>query len=390
MKKASLDWNQEKNIKLDIWDNVDLQQSKVILEFANTKIIWIKQLVKTLLTYPYWCIEQTTSSTIPNVVVKNFMSLFRFIDINNKTLQKNINSWVDRIKKMQTKDGGFAYWIWETESNLHITPYVLRSLIYMKHSWVKNLDSMINKATTYLQKHRNDTKVNRYSREEWWVTDLEQAEIYWTLAYAWKNENIKIDLNKADRHTLIAYTYWLVLNKQDKNLIDKNIEKIKSKLDSWETHARYWNDLSDKAIFVQMLLDYNNPKYNKLIENLIDELYAINWDSYYYSTQAKNNAFMAFAKYLKKVNNNWNINYSYTLWTKKVLGKLSVFTKYKSEEYDLSKIYSGNTINLDIKNNSKNKLYVSVTLKKYPKDITKIKSYSNKINVTREYVWRWS
>ena len=383
IKKASLDWNQEKSLKLDIWENVDLEQSKVILEFANTKLIWLKQLVKTLLTYPYGCIEQTTSSTIPNVVVKKFTSLFKYIDLDSKTIERNTEVWVERIKSMQTKDGGFAYWQGETESNLHITPYVLRSLVYMKKSGVKNLDDMINKATTYLQKHKNDTKVNRYSKEEWWVSDLEKAEIYWALAYAGKNEDIKIDLQKADRHTLLAYTYWLVLNKQDKNLINKNIEKIKSKLNDWETHAWYWNDLSDKAIFVKMLLDFNYSD-KELINNLIDELYSINWNSYYYSTQAKNNAFMAFAKYLEKNNSNWVVNYSYTLWSTKDTANLNWYTKYKSKEYDLSKIVSGDIVNLDIKNNSKNKLYLSVTLKKYPKDITKIKAYSNKMTVSRQ------
>jgi hypothetical protein len=47
-----------------------------------------------------------------------------------------------------------------------------------------------------------------------------------------------------------------------------------------------------------MLMDYN---YNKTyIEQLIVDLYDYDWSSYYYSTQTKNNAFMAFAKYLEK------------------------------------------------------------------------------------------
>jgi uncharacterized protein YfaS (alpha-2-macroglobulin family) len=33
---------------------------------------------------------------------------------------------------MQTKDGGFSYWQGDDVSNLHITPYVVRSLIQMK------------------------------------------------------------------------------------------------------------------------------------------------------------------------------------------------------------------------------------------------------------------
>jgi uncharacterized protein YfaS (alpha-2-macroglobulin family) len=34
---------------------------------------------------------------------------------------------------MQNSDGGFVYWQGNSTSDLHITPYVLRSLIYAKN-----------------------------------------------------------------------------------------------------------------------------------------------------------------------------------------------------------------------------------------------------------------
>jgi hypothetical protein len=45
---------------------------------------------------------------------------------------------------------------------------------------------------------------------------------------------------------------------------------------------------------------------------LINDLYSYDWESYYYSTQSKNNAFIAFQKYLVKtsVNNEGKINIS--------------------------------------------------------------------------------
>jgi hypothetical protein len=60
-----------------------------------------------------------------------------------------------------------------------------------------------------------------------------------------------------------------------------------------------------------LLIDYYPD--SKILENLLDELYNHNWESFYYSTQAKNNAFMAFAKYLQKTNLDTNISYKYSI-----------------------------------------------------------------------------
>jgi hypothetical protein len=47
-----------------------------------------------------------------------------------------------------------------------------------------------------------------------------------------------------------------------------------------------------------MLIDYG---YDSIYtDKLIDNLYSEDWSSYYYSTQSKNNAFIAFAKYIEK------------------------------------------------------------------------------------------
>jgi hypothetical protein len=47
-----------------------------------------------------------------------------------------------------------------------------------------------------------------------------------------------------------------------------------------------------------MLIDYGSDE--KIITKYIKELYNIGWSNYYYSTTAKNNAFVAFSKYMTK------------------------------------------------------------------------------------------
>jgi dTDP-4-dehydrorhamnose 3,5-epimerase len=66
--------------------------------------------------------------------------------------------------------------------------------------------------------------------------------------------------------------------------------------------AHGFSVLSDKAIFASLLLDYNDKTDLPYLDSLIGDLYATDWDSFYYSTQSKNSAFIAFHKYLEKYN----------------------------------------------------------------------------------------
>lgn len=363
------------DLDIIIPENTDLEKSKVELIFSNNKLSGIEKIVKSLWVYPYWCIEQTISSTLPNVILKEFDDLFSWI-IENDEIEKNINYWIERIISMQTKDWWFAYWPWDNKSNLHITPYVVRSLIYMDKQWVKIPENMIDNAVKYLENNYND-----------WLSDIEKAEIYWALATAWKNISIKFDLQKIDRHTLIAYTYWLLLNNKLKNnqYITQNIDLIKSKIEDTKYSNRYWNTLSDKAIFASLLLE---TKYSQdYIETIIWDLYNHDWSSYYYSTQSKNNAFMAFSKYLNKTwsDNLWKFWFKIWNFTENKLYNLWWKNKnFKKNEYILSDILEWENLNFKWINKWDSKVFVDFIVKQYPLDKTKIDSYSNGMHITRE------
>jgi len=88
---------------------------------------------------------------------------------------------------------------------------------------------------------------------------------------------------------------------------------IKQRLNENNRDLWYWDNNSDRAIFASMLIDYSYEKYKSYINDLISDLYSFDWDSYYYSTQTKNNAFIAFYKYLEKTNVNNISYYSYGL-----------------------------------------------------------------------------
>lgn len=391
-----------KNINLWSWENIsssikipentDLNRSKVEIFVSNNLLSWVEKIVNSLLVYPYWCIEQTTSSTYPNSILLKFSSIFSWI-IDPKEALKNLDAWINRIKSMQNDDGWFSYWQWDANSNLHISPYVLRTLIDIKSNWWKVPDLMIEKANKYLEKNYKDT-----------LDPDEKAEIIWALAMKFRSENSwdfiweklskiwienltdDFEWKNLNMHSLLAYTYALVLSSKDKYTptIEKNISRLKAIINTKnDDYWYYWDNLSDKAILASMLMDYDYDRF--YIDYLIKDLYSNDWSSYYYSTQSKNNSFMAFAKYIEKYSsfnqNTWEFILSwktqkFSIWW----NNNNIFKKI----YELSDVLEWDSINLDVSNFSWWNLYVDFTLSAYPKDKTKIKPYENKISVKRE------
>ncbi|MDD3646175.1 MAG: MG2 domain-containing protein [Candidatus Gracilibacteria bacterium] len=365
------------DLEIAIPENIDLDKSKVEVVFSNNRLIGIEDIVKSLATYPYGCIEQTVSATLPNAIIKKFSLIFKDLDLTGVDINKNINDGIDRIVSMQTSDGGFKYWPGGSSSDLHITPYVVRSLIDMKDAGVSLPTGLLDSSISYLEREKDSAE-----------TPLEKAEIFWALAKAGRSPDISVDLKDANRHTLLAYTYGLVLSKKNSSLINENIEKLKSLIDKEEEGYYYWNRIADKAIFASLLMDYNYDK--KYIDEIIVELYDRDWVSYYYSTQEKNNAFMAFAKYLDKYGSNNKNNFGFMLGN--IRNKDQYFYIGQTRPNILKKEYSlrdvimndDKTIFLRVANTSGKDMYASLVLKHYPKDIEAVKAYSNGVQVVKQ------
>jgi len=192
---------------------------------------------------------------------------------------------------------------------------------------------------------------------------------------------------KLDRHSLVAYTYWLILSdKKDIWLIKSNIELIKKKITQTDSNW-YWDTTSDKAIFASLLLDLKDSSYDSYIEQLIEDLYSYDWTSYYYSTQSKNNAFIAFYKYLEKNKSQSKANFSFKLWNFSDNKKYNLWWDNLNMiklNYNLANVSSWDNLQFSVWNNSESKIFVDFILKEYPLDVTKIEPVSNGMTVNRE------
>ena len=105
--------------------------NSAVLEVSNIPPINLGERLQWLIRYPHGCIEQTTSAAFPQLFVGQLMELS---DQQKNEIPQNINAAVDRLRRFQTDDGGFAYWPGDSYSDEWGTNYAGHFLLEAKNA----------------------------------------------------------------------------------------------------------------------------------------------------------------------------------------------------------------------------------------------------------------
>ena len=131
-------------------ENTNAQASTYKLHLSNAPLSGIEKTYESLFTYPYGCVEQLLSSTLPNAILLRFVQLKESVKISEKDIKNHLASGYERIMKLQNEDGGFKYWENDFTSDIQITPHILRHLVELKNSGFTVSDEKLKKASKYL------------------------------------------------------------------------------------------------------------------------------------------------------------------------------------------------------------------------------------------------
>ena len=82
----------------------------VRVSLTNSRAIELQESLQQLLHYPYGCVEQTSSSTLPWLVLGGFRDALPSLKKTDEQIAGAINHGVERLLKMQTDTGGLSYW----------------------------------------------------------------------------------------------------------------------------------------------------------------------------------------------------------------------------------------------------------------------------------------
>lgn len=83
---------------------------KVDVNVANTRVTEIRESLRQLLHYPYGCVEQTTSSLLPWLTVRDLRATLPELAKSDAEIAEVVNRGVNMLLSMQTSSGGLSYW----------------------------------------------------------------------------------------------------------------------------------------------------------------------------------------------------------------------------------------------------------------------------------------
>lgn len=153
--------------------NTDLAVSNVLLQFSPFRASELSASFRSLLQYPYGCIEQTIASTLPNAFALNFADSLH-LPIDREEAIKNRNAGLQKILRMQHYSGGWVYWEGNTDVDTHITPYVLRSLLVFRDLGISVEQSVFDQGVSYMIANQSsyESDPNLLAESAWTLASL--------------------------------------------------------------------------------------------------------------------------------------------------------------------------------------------------------------------------
>jgi uncharacterized protein YfaS (alpha-2-macroglobulin family) len=93
------------------------------VDVANTRVIELRESLRYLLHYPYGCVEQTTSSLLPWLMVRDLRATLPELDKTDAEIADAVNRGINLLMSMQTSTGGLSFWSGGREPTLWGSAY---------------------------------------------------------------------------------------------------------------------------------------------------------------------------------------------------------------------------------------------------------------------------
>lgn len=112
------------------------------LTMGRSSLVPMEGLLRKLLDYPYGCVEQTTSKTIPLLMCR---------DLGIEDIDQKIGAGVRRLLSMQTTSGGLAYWPGDDAPHPAGSVYATHALLLAKRQGFDVPQPALDAALRYVQ-----------------------------------------------------------------------------------------------------------------------------------------------------------------------------------------------------------------------------------------------
>ncbi|MGQ0508598.1 MAG: alpha-2-macroglobulin family protein, partial [Myxococcaceae bacterium] len=124
--------------------------TEVEVTVSTTALSELGDSVRGLMTYPNGCIEQTTSTAYPLVVLKDLLPEMG-VTVDEKQLRAYAEAGIKRLLSFQTTSGGLAYWPGSDAPHAFGTTFGLTALIEGKKRGFEVPDEALKRMGDYLE-----------------------------------------------------------------------------------------------------------------------------------------------------------------------------------------------------------------------------------------------
>ncbi len=132
------------------------------ITFSSTAMTNLQDGIAYLLTYPYGCIEQTSSTLFPLIGLHDLIREFKIAGLDDEEIRNRIQAGVKRIASMQREEGGFSYWPGGNSINPWATAYALFVLLQVREADHPVPAEVIEKAVQYLSLYTEQNSIDMY------------------------------------------------------------------------------------------------------------------------------------------------------------------------------------------------------------------------------------
>jgi uncharacterized protein YfaS (alpha-2-macroglobulin family) len=270
---------------------------EVTVNVSNTRVIELRESLRQLLHYPYGCVEQTTSSMLPWLTVRDLRATLPELAKSDAEIADAVNGGIRLLLSMQTSGGGLSYWPKGREPMLWGSAYGGLALTLAKQQGFAVPEAEYKRLMKYLSDQLRGT-----ARDAIGYGLSDRCLTVYTLAVGGAAEPAYHDLLFQKRARLSAEDRALVAlavieSKGPKQMID---ELLKGPSVDAGYIEQWFGSLARENALHLLAWTLTQPKSPR-VDQLALELFARRENGHWRTTQSNAWSLLALSSYLRRV-----------------------------------------------------------------------------------------
>jgi uncharacterized protein YfaS (alpha-2-macroglobulin family) len=220
--------------------------TEVEVMVSSSSLSELKDAVDYLMGYPNGCIEQTTSTAYPLVVLKDLLPEMG-VTVNEADLKKFSEAGIKRLLSFQTSSGGLAYWPGSDSPHVFGTTFGLTALIEGKKRGFDVPDEALDRAAKYLEKSLKEGSISQEMPHAAMADADTRALVVLTLNRIKRAQPAYVSLLWSERSKLTAFGIAMLAvtvseGGGDRSLLDPMLAEVQTQAKKDEAQAWYEGD----------------------------------------------------------------------------------------------------------------------------------------------------